>query len=178
MGSTTLHRERGQTDRDFFEREVRPHGRIVACATIRNVFYAAVQNSADAPYRPGETWALVVLFSRNSRSHWNFTYKVMTEGDGPIAYAAPAAVLDALSPTTDADAVEWRARCRKRIDDKRAVTRGVEVTFVRPMRFSDGVERSVLRFVAGSTFEGPDGVLVRIPDWLDREYTIGALAAA
>ncbi len=176
MGWPEMHRERGWTDREFFTRTLlAPHSTIVACSTIRNVFYAAVENAADAPHLPGTTWALVVMLRRKP-GYYNFGYKAMTEFDGPSGRqsAAPAAVLDVLSPTTEEWAIAWRARCRRRIDDKRRVTRGTTVTFAEPMLFSDNVHRSVLRFVAGSTFTADGGVLVRIPDWLDRAYVIGA----
>ncbi len=177
MGWTSLHRERGMSDRAFFEREfpkgLGRYGRIVTCATIRGVFYAAVENNADHPNEPGVTWALVVLL-RRTRGHFNFYYKDMSETMLPCYYNAPQAVLDALSPTTHEDALTWRARCQQRIDDRKRLVRGVTVTFARPIPFGDNVERSVLRFVTGTTFEGAaDGVLVRIPNWQDRDYTIG-----
>ena len=47
--------------------------------------------------------------------------KYMDEGMGPYRYDAPAKVLDALSPTTDPTALEWRAACRARIAKKQTV---------------------------------------------------------
>lgn len=177
MGWTNLHRPPGMTDRKFFEREfpnmLGKYGEIVACATIRGVFYAAVRDRDNHPDTPGQTWALVVLL-RRTRGHYNFWYREMSETDLPLYYNAPQAVLDALTPTTHEDALTWRARCQQRIDDRKRLTRGTTITFTQPIPFADNVERSVLRFVVGSTFEGADdGVLVRIPNWQDHDYTIG-----
>jgi hypothetical protein len=97
MGATSVHREPGMTDREFFEGELpetlTQRGEILACASVGNVFYAAVRNNED-----GRVWALVVLMTR-TRDYWNFTYKEMSEREGPCrASRCPAKVLDLLSP--------------------------------------------------------------------------------
>jgi hypothetical protein len=54
----------GTTDREFFETEfpntLTRDGEILACATVRSVFYAAVRTRET-----GQVWALVVLLHRS-----------------------------------------------------------------------------------------------------------------
>jgi hypothetical protein len=118
MGWTFTERRKGMTDRAFFEHEF-PHmlgtyGHIVDCATIANVFYAAVQNNDDAPHAPGRTWGLVVLIQRNGSDRYNFGYKEMDEGMGPCEERCPDRILDQLTdPAPNEYAEHWRERCRK-----------------------------------------------------------------
>lgn len=115
MGWTGMHRPKGETDRAFFEHELPftlgKHGRIVECATVANVFYAAVKNNDDAPFYPGLTWALVVLMQRG-RGEFNFHYKELDETMGPAEDRCPERILDLLSPTDHHWAAPWRERCR------------------------------------------------------------------
>src|ERR1017187_8230297 len=111
MGSTSLHREPGQSDRAFFEAEfpetLTQRGEILACATVGGTFYAAVCDKDS-----GSTWALVIMIIR-SRGYWNFTYKEMDETMGPAEDRCPARILDMLSPTRNEYASGWPRRCRQ-----------------------------------------------------------------
>jgi hypothetical protein len=145
MGWTTYHRPKGETDREHFERELlaRTGDEIVACASVNNVFYAAVRTATT-----GEVWAMVVFMQR-TRGYENFGCKPMDETVGPIAYDAPATLLDALTPTDNEYAREWRQMCRdnlaKRADARirqRAVTVGVVIQTAVPLRFGNGLDAS------------------------------------
>lgn len=153
MGSTGMHRESGMTDRAFFEEEsptmLREHGEIISCASMptkgqwNRVFYAAVANNDTSPYLPGRTWALVVLMrtSRKPGEYVNFYYKDLTETMGPAEDACPDRILDLLSPTDNAYAIEWRNRCRAR-NVRRAkaktLVHGQIVQFANPIAFTHG----------------------------------------
>jgi hypothetical protein len=179
MGWTSLHREPGMTDREFFENEfptmLGERGEIVACATVGFTFYAAVRQ-----HDTGETWALVVLTQRR-RGYENFFYKEMSEAAGPGDTSAPAAVLDALTPTDDQWSNEWRQACRDRLA-KRAAARkvkpGTVIEFSRPFDFSGGRSYSRFRFERRDVLVALDGTRVRIPGWRDRDWTITEEAAA
>ena len=149
MGWTGMHREKGLSDREFFEREfpvmLTQRGRIVACASKGGVFYAAVRNHDDADYMPGKTWALVVL-KQWSRGEWNFAYKEMSEAMGPAEDECPPHILDLLSPTHSQWANEWRQRCRA-VAEKQArskLTAGDVIVMARALTFTNG--QSVHRF--------------------------------
>jgi hypothetical protein len=135
-----------RTDRDHFSRELFRDSdyEIVECTTVRRVFYAAVRTKSTS-----EVWALIVLVHRNPGSEFNFTYKDMSETMGPVEASAQAKVLDALSPTTNEYALEWRQKCRDRLTSRaairsrlKAVQVGSIIRVPRPLRFTDGREAS------------------------------------
>ncbi|MFI6495975.1 DUF6927 domain-containing protein [Nonomuraea typhae] len=154
MGSTGTRRERGMSDRGFFEQEfpvaLTQHGKIIACtskpaasgADWNRVFYAAVQNTENAPYAPGQTWALIILMrtERNLRDWCNFYYKDMSEESGPGEDTCPDRILDLLSPTDHEYASNWRERCRAnsaRREAARNLASGQIVRFANSMWFGD-----------------------------------------
>lgn len=163
MGWTGLHREKGLTNREFFEREfpntLTVHGKVVADATVKGVYYAAVKGTADDP---DKVWALVVLTRRAPRSYYNFLYKELDEDMGPGDAFAPAKVLDALTPTDNEWALAWREACRAnlaRAEKFKTVRVGDVVTFERPIEFADGAtfKRLVLVDRKSNTFRPVEG---------------------
>lgn len=172
MGYTSTHREKGMSDRAFFERELPTtltvHGEIQACATVGSVFYAAVKNTDDAPYLPGQTWALVCIV-RRTRDYFNCTYKEMSEDCGPADARCPARILDLLSPTEVEYAAEWRKACREnaaKTATASKVTKGATIKFAQPIEFSNGAKLDTFTFVERSTFRDAQGFgLYRITNW-------------
>jgi hypothetical protein len=143
MGWITYHRPAGQTDREHFTAElINPNEReILDCATVKNVFYAAVQDKKD-----GQVWALVVLIQR-TRGYQNFGYKDMDETVGPCYYDCPARILDLLTDTESEYAKQWRESCRKTIAAKAEarsstvkVTDGTVIKLAKPLHFQGGYE--------------------------------------
>ncbi len=141
MGWVSYYRPKGETDRTHFERELlsSPDDEIVQCASTNRVFYAAVRTIST-----GEVWALVVLM-KWTRGRFNFAYKDMDETMGPAEADAPAAVLDALTPTDHEYALEWRQRCRANLARRaaarrrqREVTTGVVIQTAAPLLFENG----------------------------------------
>ncbi|MDT7785586.1 MAG: hypothetical protein QOF58_4005 [Pseudonocardiales bacterium] len=112
MGWIAYHRPPGETDREHFSRQLFQHSdyKIVECSTVDDVFYAAVRTTST-----DEVWALIVLMEHRSGDAYNFAYKYLSETAGPVTASAPAKVLDALTPTTNTYALEWRANCRERL---------------------------------------------------------------
>jgi hypothetical protein len=145
MGWTFYHRPKGQTDRQHFEQEFSMFRNgtyeMVETASKNGVFYAAVRTLKEQSYSPaGEVWGLVILMQRTRGEH-NFGYKDMTETMGPGYYEAPARILDALTPTDNEYALQWRAECRKHLTKretiKREVRPGTVVELSKPVNFGD-----------------------------------------
>jgi hypothetical protein len=160
MGSTSEHRERGQTDREFWQDRLDKRYRILDCATVnRTTFYAAVQDTGT-----GTVTAFVAL-QQWAGGYFNFTHKTMTEDAGPNAAECPARILDKLTELPECagcrplrspygschtcNAREWRAACRK-LADRRAraakVKPGQVVKFARPITFQSGAEVDTFTF--------------------------------
>lgn len=85
-------------------------GDVLKSAMVGSTYYAAVRN------KDGKVWAAVFLTcGRIKFDNTAWGYKPMDEKMGPNEDKCPASVLAMLSPTDDADALEWRERCRKNI---------------------------------------------------------------
>lgn len=150
MGWVSYYRAKGETDRTHFERELLsgPDYEIAQCASINRVFYAAVRTIST-----GEVWALVVLM-RWTRGRFNFAYKDLDETMGPAEADAPAAVLDALTPTDHEYALEWRQRCRANLAHRaaarqrqREVTAGVVIQTAAALLFENGLQARLFECV-------------------------------
>jgi len=177
MGWTSLHRDAGISNREFFAGVLNSELQIVADGARRaprhsgytSVYYAAVR-------RPdGETFAIVALMSWTPRSRWNFTYKLMDETVGPVESSAPRAVLAALTPTSSDYASQWRAACQARLDAAAArpkVKPGDQVAFAAPLRFTNGYEASTFTFEQRNTFRTGAGFRVRISGWREMDYRL------
>lgn len=187
MGSTSTHKQAGVPVRTFFAHHFTA-GTIIASGVRRNPdyvrgtydwpyeFYAAVRYNDDHPHA-GEVFAFVALYAIAPSSYYNFTYKDLDETVGPVAAHAPRAVLEALTPTTNEYAQQWRARCWKNLELAEAKPRihhGERIRFAEPLTFAGGltttpetefevIKRDVLRVV-------DRGIRVRIPYWRARHY--------
>lgn len=174
MGWTSMRREKGQTDREFWTHELNwgePSDRrreILDCATIANTFYAAVKEHGGP--NDGKVWALVVRFARVPRSYYNYTYKEMDETVGPFESACPDRILDLLTETDSKYALEWRARCRE-FNARPKPRKGDKVMFAHPMRFTDGSERDTFIYEGGSRFR-VGFTIFKISDWKQRKYSL------
>lgn len=181
MGWTSLHRDKGLSNDEFFTHELLGDGlQLVASATIKSVYYAAVRESET-----DKVFGVVVLIKRAPRSDHNFFYKGMDETMGPGESEAPAAVLDALTETDSEWATEWRARCRENLARKAAsakVVPGTRVRFPRGLTFRfrgelvdafeftyepDGRRRNIFR-TAGLE----ENFRVTISDWQTAAYEL------
>lgn len=184
MGWLYYHRPKGETDREHFQREVLGERyRIVECATVNNVFYAAVEALEGGYPREGVVTAFVALINRNGGDPHNFGYKDMDETCGPGDAEAPAKVLDALTPVEEAYgpvdehvpefganwAIQWRARCRRNLAKaagRPKVRKGDTVKLAKPFTFADDVEADTFRLENGKRNYWTrlrDGRTVRLP---------------
>lgn len=163
MGWTYAHKPATVSVRDYLAQEF-PSLRFLETARVGNVFYAAATEDGQ------DVFGLVCLLSTGSGGV--FGYKDMDETMGPLYYDCPARVLDRLSPTTNPEALRWRARCREqaaRIAKARQVTTGSLLRFEEPLRFTDGHVSSVFqveRQGRRTTFlSARNGRRYRIPNW-------------
>lgn len=179
MGWTSTNRAAMMSTRAFLENEfptmLGECGEIVASGMDGSTFYAAVRQKDS-----GEVWALVVLTQRSS-GYYNFSYKEMSESMGPNEVGAPAKVLDALTPTEDQYALEWRQECREQLAKRAAakkVKAGTVIEFEQPVKFSDGFEYSRFVFEGGNVFQAKGGPRVRFTGWRKRKWSIVEEVAA
>ena len=93
--------------------------RVLASSCPQNrVYYAAAQVMTNR--QGGEIIAIICLVRWNphDREGLVFGYKDMTENMGPYEAECPAAILDLLTATENAHALDWRRRCRASLERK------------------------------------------------------------
>jgi hypothetical protein len=185
MGSTSEHRERGQSDREFWQDRLDKRYRILDCATVgRTTFYAAVQDTGT-----GTVTAFVALQQWTPASYFNFTHKTMTESAGPCEAECPARILDKLTELPECEhfgpqreyfycgtcsAREWRADCRKLADRRARAARvkpGQLVRFARPIAFRSGDELDTLVFARRDSFTA-GGRGYRVTGWRTMDWEL------
>lgn len=167
MGSIGLWREKGQSNADFFAKELGVE--VVADATIGGVWYGAIK----APGIDGVfCYVSPIRWYRSAEFGENFIYKMQDETMGPYDAQASAKVLDALDPIDSEYANEWRAKCRANLESKakaKKVTKGTIVQFAEKMNFTDGVDEDTFVFIERNKFRRvSDGVRVSITSWRSR----------
>lgn len=122
---------KAECDAYFKEGLNRGYYEVVKSAMRGSIYYAAVkvlltpQKNPDGtckedanghfiyepiPKEEQETFGVVVLTGVDDG---DFAYKIVSETMGPVHHRCPKNVLDALSPTTNAYALEWREKCRE-----------------------------------------------------------------
>jgi hypothetical protein len=148
--------------------------RVLKSAMSGGNYYAAVEHM-----RPGEpvtVFAAVIKVNvYKPKTAPEFCYKEMTEDCEPYYYDCPVAILDLLTPTDNASANTWRAKCRDNLARKAtlrktasAVKIGDVVTFARPVKYgASEVQRVTIidrrkRYWVGSTGTGRYQVPARL----------------
>lgn len=136
MGWTSYPIDSSESTPDVLRREFKTHTSGTATWELAifkmygSTFYGVMcRTEPDATRRAACSpeviyYGLVVLTKRETRAgKTEFSFKCMGEEGGPFFYDAPATILNFLdqhAPNPDGRALEWRAKCRERIQLKRA----------------------------------------------------------
>lgn len=152
--------------------------RVLASACPGNrVWYAAVQYYANGV--PEEVIAMVCLVRWNPRDKENlhFGYKDMSESMGPCEDGCPKHILDLLTPTTNAYALDWRRRCLANLQRRsRKIEDGMRIRLAEPVTFTDGYaggEFIVVKRGRSLTFRAADGHgRYRISRFRERDWSV------
>src|SRR5262245_28338027 len=104
MGWVFTHREKGQTNLDWFRENLcgsEPE-RLIDCATVGGAFkgvaYCAYRTKAVPEGEPERVVALVILTQWVANDYYNFGYKDLDEGMGPSEDSCPKRIFDLLDP--------------------------------------------------------------------------------
>lgn len=90
---------------------------VLKSAMRGSTYYAAVEFT-DKETGKSEVFAAIYLTKTTMRDHFNFWYKDMDESGGPCECDCPKGILDLLTETDSEYAIEWRARCREKLERK------------------------------------------------------------
>ncbi len=168
---------------------VRPNhaSKVLRSALVgMQVYYAAVEHTGPA-IGERRMWALICLVRYNPRDRegYIFGYKDMTETMGPCEAECPEAILDLLTATENTFALEWRARCRDRLEERRIQSKkptprpGQIIEFDKPLSFKNGKTLDRFEVVANPRrhrtvlFRGPGShTFYRIPNVKKHNYRL------
>ena len=159
MGWTCALKPKGQSLVRFFKSVGAltwnsPHvrQRVLDTALInKNEFYAAVE-SVNSQTQDKRVFALVILIKRFKNESYNICWEEMDEDMGPCYYNCPERILDLLTPTSNQNALEWRRKCREKLDKRGQMPplkKGTAIKFSSPVKFGYGI--SVDQLVVSST---------------------------
>jgi len=124
---------------------------VLKSAMVGSTYYAAVRHPS------GEIFAVVCLTSTNMRDWYNFSYKMISETEGPYESRCPKSILDLLPPTDNEYANKWRQRCRDNLSKPTTVQRlnalpiGTKIEF----EISSGETKRYFKHPAGYRFKRP-----------------------
>ena len=169
MGWVFQHRRTGTSNQDWFQQHFGEGHQILDMATVKGTVYGAVK------LPDGRVEAVVILTRWVRGDQHNFGYKDMDESMGPCEDECPARILDRLSdPAPNDYAVEWRAKCRARLEQRAArpvVRRGDTVWFLKPLKFESGDELDTFVFEQRNSFRASYG-RYRISGWRGMDYEV------
>lgn len=119
---------------------------VVRDAVVGTTYYAAVKSPHD-----GSVSAVIILTHIDRAGYCNFGMKFMDEECGPFKCECPKSVLDALSPTDNRYAIEWREKCRA--NKKDTTLKDAPVGAKLKVELKDGTSRTVIKMAPGCQFK-------------------------
>lgn len=180
---------RAYLDAQFTYSRPEQRGRVMRSALVAmRTYYAALEIVRANGEREVTALVCLVRYNPRDREGYVFGYKDMDESMGPYEAECPPAILDLLTPTDRAYAVEWRARCRAnaaRRATKPKLRAGQIAVFDEPIVFADGARYDRLKVVIDARhprtvlFRPPGGGgLYRISRMATRSYRVELSAPA
>ena len=133
--------------KEFFEIEFAgQHTRVLDCAVVDlRTAYIALESTAGGPGEPTVS-AVVCHLDYAPDDRFNFGYKDVGEEMGPVEDECPERILDLLSSTSYEYAIQWRERCRAKVERRKSqpkLTSNRYLVLDEPVEFADGRSRDV-----------------------------------
>ena len=179
MGWTYTHKFPSMSITEYFKALVSENLEILDSALVNlHEWYAACRDK-----RNGEVFALVYLVNSDNRAKdgFNFGYKSMEESMGPCEDNCPERILNLLTETSNEWAIEWRQRCRRKIEQRakaKTIKDGTVVRFSHPLKFTDGetldtftIRKQNRKTLFMATINGMSK-LYRISKWETRPFDV------
>jgi hypothetical protein len=186
MGWLYMSSMRGhKTPKQYLDHQFTYEGKSFTCKVLDSAvvsmkrYYAAVEKVEKATgARSVVCVVCLVNFNRRDKEGMIFGYKDMDETMGPCKTDCPARILDLLTPTDSEYAVEWRAKCQRRLA-KVLPQAGQTVVLKTRMQFSDKTTQSRFRVLERKVrgrkklfFVGEGGGYYRLRNLRDIDFTI------
>lgn len=157
MGWSSFHMNKGET-KNWFINDWQSNGKykVLDCAIVnRSVMYGAIQNNETM-----QVFCAVFLI-RYGKGYMNFSYKDMTEFEGPCESNCPKRIFKFLSELNDLnDPSGWAREWRKKVEEgylnseKLSETNGKVIKTSEPVKFTNGSEYSYFKKVGRRVYAG------------------------
>lgn len=122
---------------------------VVKDAVVGTTYYAAVKSPRD-----GKVGAVIILTKIDRNGYCNFGMKFMDEEMGPYRNDCPKSVLDALSPTDNKYAIEWREACWAKIHEPKDETlKNAPIGARLKVTLKNGEKRDVVKMAPAYQFK-------------------------
>lgn len=175
MGWTSLHRDKGISDKEFFENNVLTKEKYELVASNSSAGYSGEFYAAIRDKMSGEVFSVVMLKTWYPKEYYNFCYKIISESSGPNGCRASQQVLDALTPTTSKYAVEWREAVKARLDRQKKLNKikpGTHIRLDSPVSLTSGDKMDVFTIMKGRNLvRSIRGQMVRL-NWKEYSFTV------
>ena len=178
MGWLYTYKPKGMTVAEFFEERWAGDGelytrKLLECAVVklRTAYIAMECVSKETGIR--DVCAVVCLLGYAPHDTYNFGYKDMDETMFPYACDAPVRILNRLTPTSNHNALAWRAACRANLLRRKRIVKGAILLHPDGIRFTDGGTRARFMVIQrGRYCSIPDGAVVKISDRVLQEMIV------
>lgn len=85
--------------------------KVLKSSMVNSVYYAAIEQKNNET-KETKIFATICLTKVDNKKYFNFSFKEMNEFMGPCEHKCPIGILEILSQTDNAMAIDWRVRCR------------------------------------------------------------------
>ncbi|MBV1702883.1 MAG: hypothetical protein KGQ46_13800 [Hyphomicrobiales bacterium] len=159
--------------------------KVLRSAMVGRTYYAAVE---FIKIEPNELLVIALIcqtsYHPRDREGYKYGYKDMDESAGPYESDCPASILDLLTPTDNANALQWRQICRDKIAKRRAITSkptpkpGQTIIFDPPITFQNGLSFAQMNVIANprrgpALYQAPDrSGIYRVSNIKRRNYRV------
>ncbi len=171
----STHKQKGEKIGDFLNKELpinKKDEELISLFMYGNIAYVAIQNTNN-----NEVSAQVILTKQDRNQYKNFSYKAIHENELPQHFDCSKGVLNALTPTDNENANQWREQCKIQRMKRSTITKQLEhhsmVKFKNPIIINGELLDTFEVIKEGrKTHFKHNGTYYDIPKWKKREFEI------
>lgn len=174
--------------------------RVIDSAVVGSVVYMLVErkfkieltqedrDNYNYVIDPDGSYRSIAVFltksAKRAADGYDFGYKDMSEGMGPVEKSCPKRIIDKASALRDPTgyAGQWRAACLERIAKRQGKPKlqpGMKIKLEHSVRFTDGYEGDTFTVITyqrrgknRKAFQAPNGAMYRISRMEDRQFSV------
>ena len=172
----TTHKQKGEKIGDLLKRELpmnKEDEELISLFMYGNIAYVTVRNT-----NTNEVFAQIILTKQDRNQYKNFSYKTIHENEMPQYFDCSKGILNALTPTNDENANQWRNQCKLQRMKRASTTKHLEhhsiVKFKKPIVVNNGESLDTFEVIkeGRKTHFKHNGTYYDVPKWKKREFEV------